>query len=302
MTGDRPAIDSRPTDAATAAAERDLLPLLMPARPPRPSKPDKDRQRLCVVSRAELPPSQLIRFVADPDDRMVADLAAKLPGRGVWVTATHAAVTEAARRNLFAKSLKRAVKVDKDLANQVENLLVAAVRQDLSLANKAGLVTSGFSKVEITLERGTAVALITAIDASADGAGKLSRKFSAIRAAAGREAPIIQDLTSADLGLAMGGSNVIHASLAKGGLAQRFISGCQRLRDYRMNFSAVPPLGAGPLEGSGAADIGTQGDACGHPASMPAHLDEHADRQDQSSVQSAPIIDTNSDQVGTDQA
>ena len=51
--------------------------------------------RRCIVTRAELPPDDLIRFVADPSGHIVPDLARKLPGRGVWVTAERPAVEAA---------------------------------------------------------------------------------------------------------------------------------------------------------------------------------------------------------------
>ena len=206
---------------------------------------DAARVRLCIVTRSEKPPAELIRFVAAPDGQIVADLANRLPGRGVYVTATRRAVAEAVKRGLFAKSLKQPVKTDKDLAGQVEKLLALEARQALSLANKAGLITTGFAKVETALERGAAAALLTASDAAPDGAGKLARKFRAIRGAAQLEAPILQDLTSAEMDLAMGGSNVIHAVVAKGGLGQRFIGCCQRLRHYRMNSDEVGAAGPG---------------------------------------------------------
>lgn len=261
-----PDIATEATQTATAdaasclpGAGRDAEPGPAPdSRPPRPSKPDPDRVRLCIVTRAELPPDQLIRFVLGPGDRIVPDLARRLPGRGVWVTATHVAVAEAVKRGLFAKSLKQNVKADKDLPDQVDKLLGAETRQVLSLANKAGLVTTGFSKVEIALERGEAAALITASDASADGAGKLARKFRAIRGAAQLDAPIIGDLTSDELSLAIGGSNVIHAAIARGGagggLGRRFISCCQRLRHYRMKLDDAGIAGASTGSPDAASD------------------------------------------------
>ena len=176
----------------------------------------------------------MIRFVMGPDDNMVPDLSRRLPGRGVWVTATRAAVADAAKRGLFAKSLKKAAKVDKDFVEQVDKLLAIEARQALSMANKAGLVTTGFSKVEIALEKNQAEALITANDASADGAGKLARKFKAIRGAAERKAPIIQVFSTHELNLAIGGSNVVHAALAGGGLGRRVITCCRRLQHFRM--------------------------------------------------------------------
>ena len=45
-------------------------------------------QRTCIVTRAKLPPDELLRFVLAPDGQVVPDLKRKLPGRGVWVQAT----------------------------------------------------------------------------------------------------------------------------------------------------------------------------------------------------------------------
>ncbi len=59
------------------------------------------RQRRDIVSGAVLPESRLVRFVADPDGQVVPDVAAKLPGRGLWVEATRAAVNIAVARSCF---------------------------------------------------------------------------------------------------------------------------------------------------------------------------------------------------------
>ena len=50
-----------------------------------------ERERLCVATRTVRPVSELIRFVIGPDGAPVADLKRKLPGRGIWVTATNGA-------------------------------------------------------------------------------------------------------------------------------------------------------------------------------------------------------------------
>ncbi len=293
MTDGRQSTTADEAGAAPAASDRDLLSLAAPEtvtdEGPAKGKSDPGRVRLCIVTRTELPASQLIRFVAAPDNGIVPDLAARLPGRGVWVTATRAAVLEAVKRGLFAKSLKRQVKADKALAELVENLLVAEMRQVLALANKAGLVTTGFSKVEISLERGAAIALISASDASADGTGKLARKFTAIQTAAGRDAPILRQLTSAELGLAMGGSNVIHASVTKGRLAQRFIGCCQRLDIYRMNSDDKSLAEAGSRLSIGAPPETPARDPGEHDHTEP-HRSADGNRN------------TNSDQAGTDHA
>ena len=53
---------------------------------------------MCAVSREVRAIEELIRFVVAPTGEIVADLKRKLPGRGLWVTASRQAVAEAARR------------------------------------------------------------------------------------------------------------------------------------------------------------------------------------------------------------
>ena len=63
---------------------------------------DGQGQRLCAATREALDPSELIRFVADPDGAIVPDLARRLPGRGVWVKASKAVVAQAVDRDDFS--------------------------------------------------------------------------------------------------------------------------------------------------------------------------------------------------------
>ena len=287
MTGEKPPTRAADLDGAAVSSPAPVCPVQpsksaveitveAAARPPRPAKPDPGRVRLCIVSRTELPPDQLIRFVLAPDGQIVADLSCRLPGRGVWVTATKDAVAEAAKRGLFAKSLKQSVRADKGLVDHVERQLAHEARQALSLANKAGLITTGFAKVEIAIEKGAVAALIAANDASSDGTGKLARKFRAIRGAAQLEAPVIADFTNDELSLAFGGSNVIHAAMAAGGaargLGQRVLMSCLRLRRYRMISDAAGTIAA------------------------------HAPFGTDQTIADQTIDVTNSDQAGTDQA
>ena len=53
--------------------------------------------RMCAVSREVRPIDELIRFVVSPSGEVVADLKRKLPGRGLWVSASRQAVAEAVR-------------------------------------------------------------------------------------------------------------------------------------------------------------------------------------------------------------
>lgn len=215
----------------------------------RPAKADGAQPlRRCAVTRAERSTSDMIRFGVGPDLTIVPDIAGKLPGRGIWVEATRTAVAEAAKRNVFQKSLKRPVKTAPDLADIVDRLLAEAARQALSFATKAGLVVTGFNKVEEAIEAGRAVALMQAHDASEDGVERLKRKFVAERGGKGLCAPVVRIFSIDELSLAIGRSNVVHAALAAGGQADVATARARRLMRYRLSDlnSDFTTQGTGP--------------------------------------------------------
>ena len=192
--------------------------------------------RMCAVSREVRPIGELIRFVVAPSGDVIPDLKRKLPGRGLWVQASRRTVAEAVRRHQFSRGFKRDVRVAATLPADTEALLVRSATEALAMAAKAGQVVSGFAKVEGLLEQGKAEALIHASDGAADGI----RKLDAIAGQRGRnvgESPvlaIVTVLTSAELDLALGRSNVIHAALLAGPASKTFLSRCQTLVRYRM--------------------------------------------------------------------
>src|ERR1700690_3125011 len=102
---------------------------------------------VCAVTREVRPIGELIRFVVAPSGEVVADLKRKLPGRGLWVSASRQAVAEAVRRNQFSKGFKRELRVSPTLATETEALLVRGAIDALAMAAKAGQVISGFGKV-----------------------------------------------------------------------------------------------------------------------------------------------------------
>ena len=198
--------------------------------------------RTCIVTREERPVADLIRFVAAPDGAVTPDLARRLPGRGVWVTATEENVRLAVERKAFQRALKADVTVDRDLPQKVGELLLKRVLAQLSLANKAGRVVTGFTKCERALERGEAFALLHAFDAGKDGVQKLDRRFAYMCEAAGirgkaLERRVIRFLTNAELSLAMGRPNVVHAALRAGGAGRALLAEAERLLKYRLGAS-----------------------------------------------------------------
>src|SRR5882757_9471004 len=192
--------------------------------------------RMCAVSREVRPIDELIRFVVAPSGEVIADLKRKLPGRGLWVSASHKAVAEAVRRNHFGKGFKRDVRVAPTLPLDTENLLVRGAVEALAMAAKAGQVVAGFAKVEGALQAHQAVALIHATGGAADGIRKLDAilRQKAGKTAESPEFPVIGVLTSEQLDLALERSNVIHAALLAGAAGKTFLSRSQILVRYRM--------------------------------------------------------------------
>jgi predicted RNA-binding protein YlxR (DUF448 family) len=191
--------------------------------------------RMCAVTRAVRPIDELIRFVVSPTGDAIPDLKRKLPGRGLWISASHCAIAEAVKRHQFSKGFKREVRVAPTLVADTENLLVRGVIEALAMAAKAGQVVSGFSKVEGALRERQAEALIHASDGAPDGIRKLDAMLRQ-NTPGGDESPgfpVVGVLTSEQLDLALGRSNVIHAALLAGPAGKTFLSRSQTLVRYR---------------------------------------------------------------------
>jgi len=201
-----------------------------------PAEGRRGVERLCALTREVKPVAELIRFVAAPDGAIVADIKRRLPGRGVWITARRAAIDEAVKRNVFARSLKRAARVAPDLSTTVERQLEAAALDAFSMAYKAGGVAIGFGRTEAALAGETVVAVINASDGAADGARKV------VAAAARRQANenageilIVSAFTSAQMDLALGRSNVVHAALLAGPASKGFLERYRSLERFRID-------------------------------------------------------------------
>jgi len=190
------------------------------------------RERRDIVSGEVMAEGRLIRFVAGPDGVVTPDLARKLPGRGVWVAADRTSVDTATRKSLFARSAKARLVASPDLANQVEHLLLRRLLSGLGLARKAGELTSGFEKVVASVAGGKAAFLIEALDGAPDG----RRKLLAAVAKSVHPPRLIGLFASAELGLALGGENVIHTAFLAGRSADRWTTDVQRLSGFRSLF------------------------------------------------------------------
>ena len=203
------------------------------------------RERRCIVTGEILPDEKRVRFVADPQGNIVPDVAGTLPGRGLWVKADRDCVARAVGKNAFSKAAKAAVKADADLPDRVEQALVRRMVGDLGLARKAGALVFGFDNVVRALgERISPAVLIEASDGAPDG----RRKIVNMAQTQGVSPKCVHNLSRAELALALGRENVIHAAVKPGRLAERLILEAARLEGFRpAERRAIGP--AAPDEG-----------------------------------------------------
>jgi hypothetical protein len=183
------------------------------------------RPRRCIATRTPADRDTLVRFVIGPDDRLVADPDARLPGRGLWLSADAESFKRALSRNLFAKAARRRVVVDPEIAERLDRMLAERCRQWLGLARRAGLLEMGFEQVMRTARAGEIDVLVVARDAAADGRDKLAR------VAPDRRCITLFD--RADMGAAVGREALVYAGVRPNRLATKLWNDARRLAGLR---------------------------------------------------------------------
>ena len=204
----------------------------------------RTRTRRCVAARAPRPADGMIRFVLGPDAALVPDLAARLPGRGMWVSADRKALTHALARNQFARAARTQVGAAPDLVEQVAAMLTRRCLDLVGLARRAGQLVAGFDQVADGLRNGACALVLCARDGAADGRRRIETLA--------RGVPVLDPFSRSELGGAVGRDEIVHVGLAAGGLADQLLKELGRLHGFR-EF-AMP---AGHHAVSNAEDEGT---------------------------------------------
>ena len=191
--------------------------------------------RRCLVTREVKERERMVRFVVDPTGQVVPDVHARLPGRGMWLSADRIVLNKAVAANLFARAVRARVHVAANLADQVERLLAGRALDCLGLARRAGQVAMGFDQVRACLRSSSAAVLVAAADSAAGGRRKLHRLAP--------DLPVITAFSRAELAGALGREGVVHVAVGRGGLARRLMSDVQRLAGFRADVLAPPADG-----------------------------------------------------------
>jgi uncharacterized protein len=196
--------------------------------------------RRCICTGEIRERALLLRFVVGPDGEIVPDIAAKLPGRGLWLTPRRDMVERAIARRLFARSARRPVTVPPGLADRIEGLLAQRCADGLGLARRSGVAVGGFEKVREAVRAGRTALLFAAVDAAEGGRRKLH--------GLGRGLPVAVALTAAEIGAAFGRDQMVHASVGAGPFCARLLADARKLVGFRAGAAVERAGGAAPPE------------------------------------------------------
>ena len=181
--------------------------------------------RRCLVTGESRPVEGMVRFVVGPDEAIVPDVEARLPGRGMWLSADRDVVNKALAKNFFTRAARRTIAAPGNLADRIESLLARRCVELLGLARRAGQVVAGFDQVRAVLAEGRLGLLVEASNGSEDGRHKL------LAIAPGLA--VVDTLSGEEMGAAFGRDRFVHVLVAPGRLADRLRIECVRLAGFR---------------------------------------------------------------------
>ena len=163
----------------------------------------------------------MLRFVVGPDRLLVADLAARLPGRGMWLSARADVLEAACAKRAFARAARGPVNLPADMIASVQAGLARRLVDHLGLARRAGQAVAGFAKAREWVQTGRAGIVLQASDGSEDERRRLM--------SGARDTPVAWPMDAASLGAVFGRDRAVHVAVASGRLAEMLMDETTRL-------------------------------------------------------------------------
>jgi predicted RNA-binding protein YlxR (DUF448 family) len=219
------ATDISPEARSDSAAKRHA------ASEARQDRSDEPKARRDIASGEAGDRETMVRFVISPDGVVVPDLEGKLPGRGLWLAANRDVLQGARLAPLFSRAAREKVSVPADLADRLEALLAGRCQSLMGLARRAGMMVAGYEQVRGALRAGKAAVLIAASDGAADGRDKVRHLAP--------DMPLIDCLTSTEIGASVGAGAMVHAALSDGRLAREILITADKLGALRRGPQAA---------------------------------------------------------------
>jgi len=182
-----------------------------------------------------------LRFVVGPSGDLIPDVAANLPGRGLWLTPRREILERALAKRLFTRAARRPLSVPESFADRVEALLAQRCCEAIGLSRRSGLAVAGFEKVCEAVRAGKVALLLSALDGADGGLGKIC--------AVGQKVLVAAVLTAAEMGAVFGRDHVVNVALGGGRLSGRLLCDAEKLAGFRsgaMVDRGVQPAAARP--------------------------------------------------------
>ncbi|MFN4281822.1 MAG: RNA-binding protein [Alphaproteobacteria bacterium] len=236
-----PAIKKKAKTPSPKAGDGEALPVADKSDAPkarvapaaREDKSDAPKARRDIASGEAGDRETMVRFVISPDGVVVPDLEGKLPGRGLWLAANRDVLQGVRLAPLFSRAAREKVSVPDDLADRLEALLASRCQNLMGLARRASMMVAGYEQVRSALRAGRAAVLIAASDGAADGRDKVRHLAP--------DLPLIDCLTSAEIGASVGAGAMVHAALSDGRLAREILITADKLGGLRRGPAAKAP-------------------------------------------------------------
>lgn len=162
----------------------------------------------------------MLRFVVGPGGTIVPDISARLPGRGIWLSARRDVLEGAVKRGAFARAARSPVLLPPDLTGTVVAGLLRRVGDTIGLARRAGHAVAGFTKAREWVQAGRAGLVVQAKDGSPDERARLM---------SGSSVTAVQPLTATELAAVFGRDHVVHVAILAGRLADAIAIEAERL-------------------------------------------------------------------------
>ena len=213
----------------------------------KPSAPE----RKCILTGEHGSRDALIRLALDDAGGVHADLAARAPGRGAWLSPDRTLIATAAAQGKLRGVLMRAFKttsitVPDTLVETIAAGLERRALDRLGLENKAGHLIWGSERIGDALSAGRVRLLLHANDAAPDGMAKLDGKA---KGAPNTVVSLVLPVGREILSLALGRENVVHAAVCETAAAARVSGAVARWRAFNgLDFNDMG-ANAAPAEG-----------------------------------------------------
>jgi predicted RNA-binding protein YlxR (DUF448 family) len=192
-------------------------------------KQQEKPQRSCLGCRQSLDRDALIRFVLSPQGELVADIEAKLPGRGAYTCVSEKCLQAALKQRQFSRAFKRdVVTVTPDeMTGQVGGIMQRRILGYLGLANKAGQVISGSSLVSDAIRGGHKPGLILVATDVSEAIGEKTELL-----AAAHRIACFRIMKKDDFGAILGKAPRSAVAIRAGGFVTQLTYEIERYRNF----------------------------------------------------------------------